>query len=73
MHSQTEKKTRPHHNVDISLLNYCMNHMPYTEQALLRYQQIIQGPVLKGDSDFTSVLVHRDLEIPKILLSFVYN
>lgn len=71
--TKTKPRTLPHHNMDISLLNYCTNNAPYTEQALLHYQKIIQAPVLKGDSDFTSVLVHRGLETPKILPSFVYN
>lgn len=69
-----KNQTLLHHNMDISLLNYCTNllYAPYVEQAYLHYR-IIQGSVLKADSGFTSVLFHRDLEIPKILLPFVYN
>lgn len=52
--------------MDISLLNYCTNDAPHREQALVHDQKIIQGPVLKGDSDFTSALVQRGLETPKM-------
>lgn len=50
----------------ISLLNYCTNDASHRDQALVHYQKIIQGPVLKGDSDFTSVLVQRGFETPKM-------